>query len=491
MINKIDAWLKGYFFRIFSLDLRSLAVFRMGVAAMLLIDLAVRAGDFSAQMSDAGVLPRALAWGLLDTQWRFSAYFLSGAPGWSFFLLGLSAVSACCLLIGYQTRLVSILSWLLLASLHARNQLLIDSGDHLLRYLLFWGMFLPLGARLSVDCFLKAKKNLAALPDKVCSMGSAALMLQVAMAYWFAAYLKRLTPEWNSGQAIEIALGAVGYVSLLGDRAAALPPRFLQTLTDAVLAFEAWGVFLFFMPVCFQSFRKLGVILFVLMHVLFAAFLDLGIFPWVDIAAILIFIPESFWKEKKLLLIRFQKFFSAPAQERIVDAEMFPKTVLTSSLIMNALAGFFLALVFLWNVSTSSLTFKMPEILKRVGYLAAVDQRWGMYAPPASYRSWMVMPARLMDGTEKDLVNWKRPKPLDWNRPSEAVSFYPNTRWRNYILNLGKDDKVQARDAFLDFVTREWNSRRNEREKIAKLGMFHLYQYFFPQLEEVSIVRLK
>ena len=58
---------------------------------------------------------------------------------------------AVALLVGYRTRLATIGSWILLASIHVRLPVVINAGDTLLRVLLFWSIFLPLGAMWSVD----------------------------------------------------------------------------------------------------------------------------------------------------------------------------------------------------------------------------------------------------------------------------------------------------------------------------------------------------
>ena len=41
-------------------DLRSLALFRMGLAVIILADLIIRTGDLQAHYTDAGVLPRTV-----------------------------------------------------------------------------------------------------------------------------------------------------------------------------------------------------------------------------------------------------------------------------------------------------------------------------------------------------------------------------------------------------------------------------------------------
>lgn len=470
--SKLDIFLKKYFSQIFSLDLRSLALFRVALGAMLLIDLAFRCMDVVAHLTDSGVLSRGLLWQLLETKWRFSLYFIEGSPAWSFFLFGFSAFSAACFLLGWKTRFFNLLSWILLISLHVRNPFVLDGGDHLLRYLLFWGLFLPLNKCASLDALDSKSQE---LPQKVLSVGSAGLILQVCLAYWFSAYLKSLTPEWNTGQAVEISLGIMGFVTPLGHLVSQWPGAVLRFMTEFIFNFEKWGPVLFLMPVFFSFFRLVGVIVFIVIHLFFAALLDLGMFPWIDMIAVLPFLPACFWG--RAIANDMQDKFSQLA-------------ALKSSILINVIAGFFLALIFFWNLWSSSSAFRMPPVLKEIGYLTHMDQRWGMYAPPASYNSWIVIPAKLKDGSEKDLTNFRKPKMVNWQEPKDPYSLYSSARWKNYLLNIAGTGKEQARIPYLEHVARKWNQQSSREQKVDILGMFILYQYFFPQVQKTQIVKL-
>ncbi len=46
--------------KLFGLDLRSLALFRVWLALVIIVDLIIRTGDLSSLYSDAGVMPRTL-----------------------------------------------------------------------------------------------------------------------------------------------------------------------------------------------------------------------------------------------------------------------------------------------------------------------------------------------------------------------------------------------------------------------------------------------
>lgn len=73
------------------------------------------------------------------------SYLIHGSPEIQAVLFGLAGSFAVALLVGYKTRLVSIMSWFLLMSLHNRNFLVLHGGDTLLRAALFWACFCPGG----------------------------------------------------------------------------------------------------------------------------------------------------------------------------------------------------------------------------------------------------------------------------------------------------------------------------------------------------------
>ena len=114
-----------------SIDLRSLAVLRIGLGLLILADLLIRGGDLSVWLSDDGVLPRdtVIDW-IASSQW--SLYFVSGSWFWSLLLFGLAGLAAIALILGFRTRWATLLSFVLLASLHNRAPIVLQSGDNLL-----------------------------------------------------------------------------------------------------------------------------------------------------------------------------------------------------------------------------------------------------------------------------------------------------------------------------------------------------------------------
>ena len=143
-----------------SVDIRSLALFRMGLALILLWDIATRFPDLAAHYSDWGVLPRDVLIAKFINVAHLSIYLINGSWAFTFVCFAAAALFAMALLIGYKTRLATVASWIFLISLHSRNPLILQGGDMFLRLLLFWAMFLPLGACWSIDKLLdRQKKN--------------------------------------------------------------------------------------------------------------------------------------------------------------------------------------------------------------------------------------------------------------------------------------------------------------------------------------------
>ena len=136
---------------LFGIDLRSLAAFRIGIGALLLTDLGMRATDLTAHYTDDGIVPRSLLDDRLRDSWRWSWHMLNGSAAFQSALFLVAAFAAAALMVGFRTRFATVVSWLLLVSLHARNPFIVNAGDVLLRVVLFWSIFLPLGAVWSID----------------------------------------------------------------------------------------------------------------------------------------------------------------------------------------------------------------------------------------------------------------------------------------------------------------------------------------------------
>lgn len=108
--------------RAFELDLRSLALLRIGLAAVVLIDLAIRATDLTAHYTDDGMVPRSLLLQNRLEPWHFSLHFIGGNTFFQGVLFLLAAGAACLFGVGLYTGPATFVCWLLTVSLQNRNR---------------------------------------------------------------------------------------------------------------------------------------------------------------------------------------------------------------------------------------------------------------------------------------------------------------------------------------------------------------------------------
>ena len=278
--------------QLFGLDLRSLAIFRIGLALLIIIDLIRRSEDLKAHYTDFGILPRAALLEHFSNSWRWSIHLFSGELIFQSLLFIIAGLAAFCLLIGYKTRFFTILCWVLMMSLHNRNWMILNSGDIEFRLFLFWGIFLPLGACYSVDSALNSSPN--PLPKRILSGATLALTLQICFIYWFAWFLKSDPIWWQEGSAVYYALNLDYIVTRFGQFLLNFPDLLVFT-TFSTLWLELLGPFFLFIPFRTDFFRFCTVIVFILLHLGFRLGLIIGLFPFVSIVAWLVFLPSSFW----------------------------------------------------------------------------------------------------------------------------------------------------------------------------------------------------
>ena len=143
-----NRWLTWEPRQLLGIDLRSLALLRVGLAFVVIVDLFQRSLDLKAHYSDLGVLPRwALTHEVAD-KWHFSIHNLNGTSEFEAILFIAHGIIAFLLLVGFKTRLATVLCWILTVSLQSRNPLILSGGDDLLVLFLLWKTLLRIGARV-------------------------------------------------------------------------------------------------------------------------------------------------------------------------------------------------------------------------------------------------------------------------------------------------------------------------------------------------------
>ena len=280
---------------LWSVDLRSLALVRVLLGLILLLDLLIRGPDWITWLTDDGVMPRSVVMDRMD-DYRWSLYNVSGHWLWALLVQTSAAVAAFTLLIGYRARTSAFLSFIFLASLHNRAPLLLQGGDNLLLVILVWLCFLPIGARFSVDAALvdPRKPRAPESSNRYISVASVAILFQAMAVYFFSAFLKSGQEWYPDGTAIYYALHLdelnTAFAHYWKDELWLSRP-----LTLYVWWLELLGPLLMFSPVFSMPLRLAMMFAFISLEIGFIFNLHIGLFPLVSISTLLLFTPTEVW----------------------------------------------------------------------------------------------------------------------------------------------------------------------------------------------------
>lgn len=452
--------------RIFGIDPRALAVVRIGLGAILLVDLVLRLDHFSAAYTDAGAVPRSMIdpW-LKET--IAPLHLMSGSAAWEGLLFGVAFLAAAMLLLGLHTRIAAVVSWLLLLSLQARNPFVLNFGDQILRVCLFWALFLPLGQCWSMDA-ARAGRPRSVAP--VLSVASAAYLLQIFLLYLFTAILKSGVDWHEDGTALYYAMQLDWMVKPLG---LWLREHLLLTkfFTWSTLVLEWIGPFLLLAP--FWPVRLLAALSFVALHVGISMSLRLGVFPWIDVTILLAFLPREVWDAVEAAIRRLRG--AAPLA---LDAAT-PRAVVPAPSALgrarDAALLVVLAYLVVHNVASVETSLVLPETPERVIRRIGLSQKWLMFTPNVTRDDgWFVMPARLAGGRIVDLAPLG--PDLRWDKPALLSREFPSARWARYLHQMSfPNANGSLRRAHVRWLCGEWN-RSHPHDRAERVDVYFLLE---------------
>lgn len=443
-----------------AVDARALAAFRIALGAILLVDLARRSLDLVAFYTDAGVVPRSVLATQSPTFGAFSLHALSGSALWQALLFLGAGLVAVALLVGYRTRFATALSLVLLLSLHVRNPAILNGGDSLLRHLLLWGVFVPLGRRWSVDAIhrdasppVPESRDGQDRADTVASIATAGLLAQVVFVYATNAILKLRGDAWPGGDAVEQVMAMTRYSTALGDALLAVP-----ALLE--LGTYLWLGLLVASPLLLLSRGRLRTLLagaIAAVHLGMAVFMELGLFPFVSIAGLVPFVGPVVWDRLPSAGTRTVRRLAGllPAGPTL-PAWGWLRPIRTG--MGTALPAVILAVLLV--VNTASVGYvSLPE-----GAPAALeDKSWSMFAPaPPGDDGWYVFAGRLDAGRQVDA---RTGGSLSRDRPPDVDETYPNNRWQALLYRLR-----DSPEAHLQRPLAEYHCRRFDRDHAGDLA---------------------
>jgi hypothetical protein len=426
------------------LDLRSLAILRIGLAATLLVDLAVRAVDLDAHYGPLG----AVACRTWEAQWsnhRFDFFpCVAAAVDWAAVHFAVQALAALALLVGLRTRFFTAASWLLLVSLHNRNGLVLNGGDVLLRSFLFWAMFLPLGERWSLD----ASSSRAPVPPRRTehSVATWAFLLQLLVVYPVAIWYRRFESYWWDGTALVQILDYDLYATQVGIWLRSFP-TLVVGLNHVTNALELAGPLLALVPVFGSGWLRTAlVVAFVCLHLGIGIAINVGMFPIVSAVGWLALLPSSVWDGRGRSDEVAPRIGSRPLRELI--------RVRAAQSLMIWLA----ILVVAWNAARAgagTLERSLPAGVTVLGQLLRLDQRWELFGRVPAGDGWFLLDAELESGEHVDLLRGGRP--VSYEKPVYVLADVPSRRWGKLLMNLRKKKHESRRARFVRYYARLYN----------------------------------
>lgn len=295
--------------RYFSMDPRSLGLFRIAYGTLLLVNLWWRYQDVDVWYTNDGLFPNhSLLW-RPPARYLISFFFTLSSHDEATAGFLLCAIAFFVFLLGYRTKLFHLLSMVCLFSVNSRISLLENGGDIVMNLLCLYTFFLPLGARFSIDSLLSSMRNFeekapADLANRDASDGTTApvvrlvvftMILQWTLVYFFNV-IHKSGQSWLNGSAVHYTLHQdrlnTAFAVWLREN---VPYEALRVLTYGTIVIEVLGVLLIASPF-FTRWTRLGAVLLMpTLHAGFASCLDLGPFSYGMMCFFVLLIHHDDW----------------------------------------------------------------------------------------------------------------------------------------------------------------------------------------------------
>ena len=418
----------------FTLDLRSLALFRIGVAVVILLDLFERSKDFIAHYTDEGIVPRDVFLEKYHHWWEISFHLISGNVLYQGLLFVIAVIFAILLLLGFKTKISAIISWIFLLSLQNSNIYMLYGADKLLITLLLCGIFLPWGERFSIDSYRQKK----AYSDLYFSWATVALFFQFIFLYFFSVMWKLKGGLWlPSGDGIINSLNTHLPLTEVGSFLVQFP-EFLRPLSFLVVLFELVGPFMLLFSFFSFQLRMLILFFFIAFHVSLGVSINLGFFPILDIVFLLAFFPARFW---------------GPKAEK--------KNKLNHNIFVTFFCIFLTVNALVWNFQVFGID--LPNQIEVSGSALRINHYWNLFGTGIGNPSPLLKATGQLRNRKKVILSGNLDEFVFENSSKTILPFH-SIRWERYAVVFSNEEFLPN---FAMFLCDRWNSKNNE--KLVKL----------------------
>ena len=446
---------------------RSLSLFRILFSLLLLRDAIYHLFLIEKFYLDQGMFPLSIRDELMPiAKGLASSYvFSSSVIAYCWFLGWIAALL--CLLIGYRTRLMSVLSFIFLVVIHLRNPYILNGADTVFRVLSFWILFLPLDRHYTIF-----KTNAGSFTY---SFPLRMIQLQAALIYLMTGIFKQYGVTWKQGTAVYYAMQLDSLLLPSGSWLFQIAPSWLMYFLNYYVLFAE----LAFLPLVFLPFIQPGakiiaLVLCGLMHLGIFVFMSIPNFALVMIFSYVLFLEERWIITLERKISRFklvQWLTNSHSENESLTPERHSANRSRQLLITCFLSlAMFIVFASLYDAIINKGSYK--RVPTDVSWSALVrvislNQNWRIFAPnPFWKESWVEVQGLQSDGSKQTIypVN-----PREDGPPRRYLG--PDMRLKKYESNLLHDHGREALlKGFANYFCRD--TRQTHFERIVVLNHY-------------------
>jgi hypothetical protein len=486
--------LKAFYF---SIDLRSLGLYRVLTAALLICDWVLRWPDLEAFYTSFGVLPVEAP--LPRSGGEFHFCLLDGVTSLVLvrvvFCFGLFFYA--CFLVGYRTRVFHALSFVFFLSVISRNLLIRDGSVVVLATMLLWSLFLPMGKRFSLDALLTKPEPLRDSLGQCCAptLAALAIIAQIGLIYFFTASAK-YGETWKDGTALYYALNQDQITRPLGLWVASQPLPLIKALTWATLSLEFAALPLILAPVAQPWLRRFAMVSLGGLHLGIALTTTFGFFSATMISTYALLLLPDDWALFSRLRSRWGSAglitALARAQARLANClqgglapgvgnhlyapEPSWRTKTRSVAISLAVAVLFST--FAVDAFNLNLTKRLgynrvaePRWMRAIILASSLQHNWELFAPdPIKDDGWWVIAGETEGGAQLDPLTGKEP---NFEKPAALAKQYDRF-WRKYLERIWLKKNHEYRLYFGKYITRKNHREAPEGQRLARFNFYYV-----------------
>lgn len=474
------------------IDTRSLAFFRVLAGVLIIADVLLRLRNFHFFYTDAGVLPMAMVRDLPGND--FSIFFISSEPSVTLLLFIIHALIATQLILGYYTRFAIVASFLFVVSLDQRSPLITSYADIIFRHLLFWGMFLPLGARFSIDSIRRDRDPLEFYQGYAAPF---ALLTMIFMYFVNGTHkLEHWHEDWLNGDSMTAIMHYDSITFLLGNYVREIDPllwfggiTWYHLMLGAPLMLVVVGRVRYLMASVYAG----G-------HLFLAVTVRIGAFPFAALMGLSLFFQSEAWKDGKRVANRVgipyeQLIASVHEQGQHIESQL-PRLQLRNRVPEAAtawdrmrpaahamlaafilLSGIFMVIPNLQTAGAIDEDRTVPaqtEVEEVQQAFRLAQPSWRFYPGPVTYDEYFVFAGETAAGTPVDVYNDRL---LSYDRPHgvnnhKQLDTYRDRFYMYSIMDRAGDDRDDGvLDSYQEYYCENYQW---EGEPLERLNMYYI-----------------